>query len=164
MDELIKQGQWWWPFLVPIATGLLALLGSWVGTKLGKATEHAQWLRNERVRVYVDFLAEVKEEIWKLQTSPSPQSVPFSFPVDRLARIDIVGSNTVREAAVEYARHKNSYELARSALAAEGGILEIPGPNRARITDEYAQAHKRLIDLGESFVRAVRKDLDTADK
>jgi hypothetical protein len=162
MDELTKQGQWWWPFLVPAATAILALFGSWFGTRWGKTTEHQQWLRNERVKVYTDFLAEIKAEIWKLQTASAPQTVEFSFPVDRLARIDIIGSQTVRAAALEYAQHKNDYEISRSLLSAEGSILDVPGPNRARITDEYAQSRKRLIELGENFIEVVRRDLDTA--
>lgn len=164
MDKLFEEGQWWWPLLVPIATGLLALFGSWLGTRWGKITEHGQWLRNERVKVYTDFLTDIKKEIWKLQTASSPESVPFNFPVDRLARIDIVGSEVVRAAAREYAQHKNAYEVSRSLLAAEGNILDVPGPNRRRVTEDYAAAHKRLIDLGENFIAVVRKDLDTAKK
>lgn len=162
MDKLIQEGQWWWPFLVPLATGFLALIGSWFGTKWGKTTEHEQWLRNERVKVYTDFLTEIKKEIWKLQTASNSESVPFDFPVDRLARIDIVGSEVVRRAAREYAQHKNDYVVSRSLLAAEGSILDIPGPNRTTVTDNYAASHKRLIDLGENFIAVVRKDLDTA--
>lgn len=55
MDELIKQGQWWW-LLVPLATGLFALGGSWLGAHLGRRTEHSQWLRNEKRKAYHEFL------------------------------------------------------------------------------------------------------------
>lgn len=162
MDKLFQEGQWWWPFLVPIATGLLALGGSWFGTRWGKTTEHGQWLRNERVKVYTDFLTEIKKEIWKLQTAPSTEPVMFDFPVDRLAKIDIVGSEAVRRAAREYAQHKNDYVVSRSLLAAEGSILDIPSPKRTSVVESYAASHKRLIDLGENFITVVRKDLDTA--
>ncbi|MFS0717123.1 hypothetical protein ABC337_13840 [Arthrobacter sp. 1P04PC] len=55
MDELIKQGQWWW-LLLPVATGAFALGGSWLGAHLGRRTEHSQWLRNEKRKAYHEFL------------------------------------------------------------------------------------------------------------
>lgn len=158
-----------WKFLLPlllgaaggaVITGVFMLIKSALDTK----SEHKQAMRNERIKIYVDFLAAIKEEIWKMQTASSPETVRFTFPVEHLAKIDILGSRPVRAAAGEYARHKNSYELARGRLADEGHFLDIPGPNRARLTEEYAQAHKGLIDLGENFVHVVRKDLDTPDK
>lgn len=162
-----------WIFLLPLIGGLVGgaaggavITGIFglVKSRQDTRTEHKQWLRNERVKVYSEFLSEIKEETWKLQTSPSPQTVTLSFPVDRLARIDIVGSETVRAAALEYAQQKNGYETSRGLFAAEGSILEVPGPNRTRIADQYVQAHRRLIELGENFLEVVRKDLDTADR
>lgn len=60
MDELIKQGQWWWLLIVPVATGGLALFGSWWGSRLGKSTEHEQWLRNEKVETYSQYLETIR--------------------------------------------------------------------------------------------------------
>jgi hypothetical protein len=74
MDELIKQGQWWWLVAVPVLTGALALLGSWWGSRLGKKTEHAQWLRNAKETAYVEFLDRAQtlltEAHWTPQYGP----------------------------------------------------------------------------------------------
>lgn len=67
MDGLIKEGQWWWAFLVPLATGLLALLGSWLGTKWGKTTEHQQWLRNQKIEVYTNLLRQIHASTLSLE-------------------------------------------------------------------------------------------------
>lgn len=56
MDELIEQGQWWWVFAVPIATGMLAVLGSFLGTRFGKSAEHKQWVRNQKMKSYTEYL------------------------------------------------------------------------------------------------------------
>lgn len=56
MDEWIRQGHWWWLLVVPLATGVFALFGSWLGSMLGKTTEHDQWLRNQRMQNYMDFM------------------------------------------------------------------------------------------------------------
>lgn len=60
MDEWIKQGHWWWLLVVPIATGIFALLGSWLGSKLGKSTEHKQWLRDQQRNAYADLIDSTK--------------------------------------------------------------------------------------------------------
>lgn len=143
-----------------VFTGLFMLIKTAVDTK----AEHRQAMRNERIKIYVDFLAAIQEEVWTIQNTSPPQTVRSTFPVAHLAKIDALGSRTVRLAAGEYARHKNLYELVRRQLVDEGEFLGIPGPNRKRITEQYAEAHKRLIDLGEDLIRVVRKDLRTPNK
>jgi hypothetical protein len=68
MDELFKL------FAVPILTGAFALGGSWWGSRLGKKTEHAQWLRNAREKAYVQFIDQAKtllaEAHWTPQYGP----------------------------------------------------------------------------------------------
>ena len=143
-----------------VITGIFLL----IKTAVDQAAEHRQAIRNERIKIYVEFLAAIKEDIWKIQTNSSPQDVRLSFPVQHLAKIDALGSTTVRAAATRYAQHKNDYEMARDLLIAEGSILDVPGPNRARISDKYAKAHETLITLGENLINVVRKDLRTPDK
>lgn len=68
MDELFKL------FAVPVLTGLFALGGSWWGSRLGKKTEHSQWLRNAREKAYVQFLDQAQtllaEAIWTQPYGP----------------------------------------------------------------------------------------------
>lgn len=41
---------------VPVVTGVLALLGSWFGSWLGRINEYRQWLRNQKQAAYSEFL------------------------------------------------------------------------------------------------------------
>lgn len=147
--------------IVPLTTALFALLGSYLGAKWGRTTEHRQWLRNERVKVYSDFLTEIQEEIRKAEWSMLEQPVAVKFPHVHMARIDVVGSEAVREAASDYARHIRGYETARSLLANEPRFLEISGPNTAKRREDFTQARVGLIDIGTSFVLVIREDLRT---
>lgn len=66
MDDLVRQGQWWW-LLIPLGTGVFALIGSWLGSFLGRTTEHKQWLRNEKVETYSKFLMQTREGDFVIQ-------------------------------------------------------------------------------------------------
>lgn len=55
MDQLISQGHWWQLFPVPLVTFIFAVAGSWWGSRLGRTTEHKQWLRNEKLNVYKEL-------------------------------------------------------------------------------------------------------------
>jgi len=52
MDKLVEPGQWWL-LLIPLGTGVFALVGSWLGARLGRTNEHWQWLRNEKRKEYI---------------------------------------------------------------------------------------------------------------
>ena len=148
-------------FAVPVASAIFALFGSWLGTRWGRANEHKQWLRNERVKVYSEFLTELKEEIRKAEWSTLQQRAPVKFPHVHMARIDVVGSHAVRSAAKEYGTHVTSYELAGRLLAAEPGFLEIPGPNTAKRQQDFMEARNGLLEIGQRFDEVIRKDLRT---
>ena len=64
MDELIKV------FGVPVLAGALALFGSWWGSRLGKKTEHKQWLRNARETAYVEFIDQAKTMLTEAHYTP----------------------------------------------------------------------------------------------
>lgn len=97
MEELVRQGQWWWLVAVPVVSGGFALLGGWWGSKLGKNTEHTQWQRNERLKAYTDFLTSVTEELEKVgSVDLDVDEVELKFPEEEMARIEIVGSQDVR--------------------------------------------------------------------
>ncbi|MBP2215962.1 hypothetical protein [Arthrobacter sp. CAN_C5] len=49
----------WLLVLVPIVTGIFAVLGSWFGSRFGRTTEHKQWVRSEKRNAYGDFLGAV---------------------------------------------------------------------------------------------------------
>lgn len=82
MDQLIAQGQWWWLFPIPLLTFLFAISGSWIGSLLGKRTEHWQWLRNEKRKEYiaaVDSLDSLILRISRLRTVERAVSPPEDF-------------------------------------------------------------------------------------
>lgn len=154
MDELIKQGQWWWPFLVPAATGLLALLGSWVGTKLGKATEHAQWLRNEKMTAYRTYMnaAHAFENVAKghrpFNSSEMNEQQKILYSVDP----DLVSSPLVDKAMSRY----NSVF---------GSTLIVVVERRASGTEETEDERRQLHELEaetKRLMNAFRKDLGIA--
>lgn len=104
MDELLRQGQWWW-LLVPVAAVLAgAILNSVLAQRTGKAnraamqeiesaawqraqeaetaawrraqeTEHASWLREERTKVHFQFIEKLAETKEVAVTNPNPGPV-----------------------------------------------------------------------------------------
>jgi hypothetical protein len=87
MDELIKQGQWWWLFAVPVLTGLFALGGSWWGSRLGKKTEHGQWLRNAKETAYVRFLDQAQTLLAEAHWTPQYGQERVDWGKDRIIAI-----------------------------------------------------------------------------
>lgn len=41
---------------IPLLSGVLALIGAWLGAFFNRTNEHRQWLRNERLKAYNDYL------------------------------------------------------------------------------------------------------------
>lgn len=55
MDKLVEAGQWWL-LLIPLGTGVCALLGSWLGASLARHSERKQWTRNRKQEAYALFI------------------------------------------------------------------------------------------------------------
>lgn len=106
MKALIEQGQWLGPFVVPAITGAFALFGSWFGMKLGKATEHNQWLRNERLEAYAAFL-EANEAVQRTMSDTpygrkTPEDVYRAIDSISLQRLELLGSPATKAAANQF--------------------------------------------------------------
>lgn len=150
--------------LIGVALGaVVAALAGLGGLIISKNNEHDQWRRNERVKVYSDFLAAINEQLPKIIPAGTRRA-QVSFPHALMARIHVVGSKAVREAAQEYASQMLVLETTAAFLASDGEFLDVPGPDRRRHQDMHAQAHKQYHDLAAAFLHAVRKDLRTLDK
>ncbi|MBT2522758.1 hypothetical protein [Arthrobacter sp. ISL-28] len=151
MDDLIRQGQWWW-LLVPLGTGLFALIGSWVGSTLGKATEHWQWLRNEKQKEYVAAVGSLSAAVDALaaliQEKPArdvPEDSSFITPVN------VLGPNRVKKAM-------------RTVMSDIQACLSILSQQQSEKRTADAQAaHDILVKNYDSFVEAVRRDLGVKD-
>jgi hypothetical protein len=114
MDEFIKQGQWWWLLIVPIATFVFALGGSWWGTNLGKITEHEQWLRNQKQAAYQKFVAIAQANSQNVYSSISPEQ--FDKRMDNENQrmqayweLNVVASEEVADEAYKYIHEYKAY-------------------------------------------------------
>lgn len=138
MDELIAQGQWWWLLPVPVLTFLFAVAGSWIGSALGKRTEHQQWLRNERRSEYISVAATLHD--WSKRMRSLARSGVFSGePLDEslLIPLAVLGPRRVRKCVhgimmeisdcnriLEVAKTQNDRDKAVPHLEAMGNKLE----------------------------------------
>lgn len=85
MDELITQGQWWRLFPVPLLTFIFAIAGSWWGSRLGRTTEHWQWLRNEKRERYVTVLNDLNAMMDQLDADILAEDLLNEHPYDPTA-------------------------------------------------------------------------------
>lgn len=149
MDKLVSEGQWWWLFVVPVAAGFFALLGSWIGSRLGKVTEHQQWLRNHKIESYTNLLRQAHASINSLdahQHDVAPRENRLEGIEDVTnARLAIVGSREVRTWAVVH--HDN---LRRAFNAVK--------------SDEYPTMRTNLKVSESRLEEAIRDDLDVIEK
>lgn len=133
MDELIKQGQWWWLILPAV----LALLGSWLGTRWGKTTEHSQWLRNQKIEVYTNLLRQIHASTASLDAykqgteTDGPNLNDITDTTN--ARLAIVAPSKIRHLAIwqlhalvraSAAVADTSYDKERQAVDSSCGQLE----------------------------------------
>ncbi|MEW1821747.1 hypothetical protein AB0323_13325 [Arthrobacter sp. NPDC080031] len=153
MDELIKQGQWWWLLVVPIATGSLALLGSWLGSRLGKTTEHEQWLRNEKIETYSEYLETIRRVDLLLERVVGGVSKPVELmeATDELggSRLRLISSEAVREAT-------KSHRDRRQALTE---YLEHISPATVQ-TPEFKSASEKLHQSRTHLAELMARDLN----
>lgn len=161
MEELVRQGQWWWLIAVPVVAGVFALLGGWWGSRLGKDTEHSQWQRNERMKAYADFLSAIDEAREKIGPLEHPPSLMEPFPNNELARIEIVGSQAVRVLASQFRSCLLRVHMASMSTVEAFGNADLTEAERVSQVNEYGSFAEQFAKHRLAFVTAVRKDLGT---
>ncbi|WP_130449790.1 hypothetical protein [Zhihengliuella halotolerans] len=156
MIEFLESFQW---VIVPLLAGFLALLGSWKGAKWGKTTEHEQWLRNERLRVYTRFLEEdVPLDVARMTSWIGEGKAP---PVgDRglqlITKILLIGGASTSEQARKVLDHHRALE----AYAFEAVSKRIPMEEMRPKTEKLAS--ETMAATGELILR-IRAELKVSD-
>lgn len=145
MDDLIRQGQWWW-LLLPVVTALFALFGSWLGSKLGKDSEHAQWLRNRKQELYYNFL-DVENRYFSSASAPEPDpEVTFEL-IRAMDQLTVVAPTPL-------------YSLANSAVRLDDLLAEAyrgkPGPEQDAVIEK---AKKERPQIREKIILHMRHDI-----
>jgi hypothetical protein len=142
----------WLKLSVPVLTGIFALFGSWVGSKLGKATEHHQWLRNQKVEVYSSLLRQVHASNLALnhyKTTGQDLNPDLSDIKDiSNARLMVVGSRDVRAQSQQMLT-----------------VMQIAGqPENINDTEKFDHWSRRRGEAVAALQAAIRSDLRTEDK
>lgn len=154
MDELIKQGQWWWLISVPVLTGMFALLGSWWGSRLGKTTEHAQWLRNEKKKDYVEAIKATDNATYALRClvqGKAHLAPELSSDSDFISSVNVMGPRTVTRTL-------------RQFVDATFKCQAILGEPESETRMARAQAAQSSVnDHYQALLKAMRSDLGVKD-
>ncbi|UKA61377.1 hypothetical protein [Arthrobacter sp. FW306-04-A] len=156
MDELINQGQWWWLLVVPVATGVLALFGSWWGSRLGKTTEHTQWLRNEKIETYSQYVETIRRGDIYLNSVISGAKAMS----DTLESNDHTGGSRLRLISPKSVR-----DAAESHIESREAVLEFLDRSSLETsqTTEYKAAHNKMQEARKSLTDAMSRDLGITD-
>ncbi|MFJ6536746.1 hypothetical protein ACIQH5_10975 [Paenarthrobacter sp. NPDC091711] len=149
MDELIKQGQWWW-ILVPVLT---ALAGAWVGARLTRTTEHKQWLRNQKVEAYTNILRQVNAAIGDLDAAVTKRKTSRG---DSLK--DITDTSNARLELIAASQVKTNLRLVEELRRAchDAAI--------AGNMDAYKTSRGLLGRMMLSFQRSMSEDLEATER
>ncbi|MDR6438768.1 hypothetical protein J2790_003935 [Paenarthrobacter nicotinovorans] len=160
MDELIKQGQWWW-LLIPLGTGLFALGGSWLGAFLGRSHEHKQWLRDSKQAAYAEFLSAIVEATSTLNPAIEAREAQRRATV-ALSQIRLIGAQSVTAAAVSLSAPVNDMHRLNSNRR---GMIELDySANEDEILaigPRIEKANNEVPTLTKAFVQAARLDVGT---
>lgn len=152
MSEFFSSGEW----IVVVLTGLFALGGSWYGSRLGRITEHQQWLRNEKKKYYIDAIshigkqARVFEELRSLKVTTVPAD---KEPTDigYIAPLLTMAPAKVRLALGEYARTAARYSDEMDTIG--DGDWQ----------DRLGACHKQTFDAADRAITEMRNDLGVKD-
>ena len=152
MDELIKQGQWWW-LLVPLGTGVFALVGSWLGAKLGQKTEHKQWLRNEKQKEYVAAIAATTSILEAVRLMVLDQSATLELePSTYIPPIDVL------------APHKVKVTLREFLVGIHECIDVLQDLNSSDRMDRARLRFEALAEKHATLLKQIREDLGVKDR
>lgn len=152
------------PWLIPVTTGLLAVVGSWLGVGLSKFVEHDQWLRNEKYAVYKQVYEDLESAKRKIFDSYLNRVAPMGTELvapNSLA-FDLVSSEDVYDErgrcvaalfryhhAVYKVRENVDYDnpdpILKVADEAEAGLQQLRGAMRADLKSTQRRAFRRTL-------------------
>lgn len=159
MDEFIKQGHWWWLLVVPVATGVFALGGSWLGAWLGRATEHKQWIRDNKQKAYTRFLSATTDAASNAFRADRKYAEEVMLALDE---VRLCGSAGVLKAAEKI----KAQVLLNNRIAKDRPfMLTEPDANEEGLKRTERELSKGIVDLlklGDTFTKEARKDTGTA--
>lgn len=177
MDELVKQGQWWW-LLIPLGTGVFALFGSWLGASLARWSEQKQWTRNKKQEAYADFIGHMRitqqepyPAIFDMVGEPLPVHIEDAESAEERLRaywqLELISDEAVAGAARElmedldiYHRMlKNSHGLLRTYFARVANPMPFDTEEKRAELDEHFKklSQDRQAQLLQEGFEAVRQ-------
>ena len=149
--DFFSPEHWWWQILpVPVLTFILALAGSWWGARLGRTTEHWQWLRNEKQKIYVTILDQLEGVLERIPSliegKPSDKELQ-AYEAQDLTSLKILGPGKLTERYISII----SKILQCLTILEEGSSDDI----RARAQRSYKDAR----DETNNLIGLIRADL-----
>lgn len=138
------------PWQVAIITtavgGVFALLGGWLGIKWGKNAEHEQWLRNELISAYTEFMKVYGQLSFRVDEAEATGEIPDQRQIIKLHECRLVLLASTRVGAC-YSELEKSLEARLRAVQAGDSMRYRPLLDRENYArGKLADAIKR--DLG----------------
>ncbi|WP_323960481.1 hypothetical protein GC088_03245 [Arthrobacter sp. JZ12] len=141
----------WQIAIITTATGgAFAIIGSWLGSKWGKKTEHDQWLRNEKKQVYVSSLRALDElRLFLLDVRAGLASKSSLEQSDYIPTFSLLAPKNVAE-------RYEAYEVALTVMLNSA----TPASSGEEVTDEeWKQIDQEVLEARHYFVQTVRGNL-----
>lgn len=146
-----------------VGAALIGLLGAWIQSR----REHAKWLREQRMTLYLDFLREAEKPPGDVD--PAEYGAYLDDLGIAYAAIELVGPDRVMDAAREHFFAVMDYTSARDARAADIDEEKFPSVAARKAEDDKRAAGlqretERQSKTRRAFVVAARKQLAIKDR
>lgn len=136
--------EWW---LVPVIAGVIGIIAGWLGNYWGKRAEERQWLRNEKLKVYPEFVGMM--DFGELD---------FAALTLVLHKVHLIGSHQVYQDSVDVWTFSTKLAAARDD---NGDDLDDAAFEEAVVLNRI---NKALVLIVEHLIYQMRCDLDRRTK